>query len=111
MSNDKILPTLLLLSISTLFYGQRDKIIASKDQKRGFYFYWGWNRGWYNTSALTFSGKNYDFTLKNVQAVDRQSTFSLEEYLNTKRITIPQYNLRIGYFLKTTGRSLLVWII
>lgn len=95
-----ILLTTLFLSLSTLLYGQQDPAITTKSQKGGFYFYWGWNRGGYSKSDISFKGQNYDFVLKNVQAKDRQSKFTFGEYLNPKTITIPQYNYRVGYYFK-----------
>lgn len=67
--------------------------------KGDFYFYWGWNRGWYSNSDISFKGNNYDFELKSVVAKDRQSTVNLNTYLNPIKATIPQYNFRIGYFI------------
>ncbi|RLD20308.1 MAG: hypothetical protein DRI69_06585 [Bacteroidetes bacterium] len=64
------------------------------------YIYWGWNIGWYTKSDITFSGDDYQFTLKKVIANDRQSPFALDPYLNPLAATIPQYNFRIGYFIK-----------
>lgn len=69
-------------------------------QKGKLYFYWGWNRGWYNHSDITFSGSNYKFTLKEVVANDRQTPFAIDPYLNPVMITVPQYNFRVGYFIK-----------
>lgn len=60
----------------------------------------GWNRGWYSNSDIHFTGENYDFTLDNVIAKDRQTKFDPSIYFHPKWITIPQTNLRIGYFIK-----------
>jgi hypothetical protein len=68
--------------------------------KGSFYFYWGWNRSFYSPSTIHFSGNTYNFQLYDVVAVDRQSPFSADLYLNPKRMTIPQYNARIGYYFK-----------
>ena len=68
--------------------------------KGNLYFYWGWNRAWYTTSTLHFSGSDYDFTLKKVVAKDRQTAISAKIYLNPRYATIPQYNFRLGYFFK-----------
>lgn len=71
----------------------------SFSKKGSFYAYWGWNRSMYSSSDISFKGNNYDFTLNDVAAKDRQSPFDLKLYLNPGTVTIPQYNLRIGYFL------------
>ncbi len=68
--------------------------------KGKFFLYWGWNRANYSNSDIHFTGKNYDFTLHDVKAKDRQTPFSFNDYFNPGRITIPQNNYRIGYFLK-----------
>ncbi|MCZ4225057.1 hypothetical protein [Pedobacter rhodius] len=71
-----------------------------KDSRKGdFYFHWGYNSSWYGKSDIRFQGPNYDFTLKDVVAHDRQSKLSWD-YLNPALITVPQYNIRVGYFIK-----------
>ena len=72
---------------------------AKKHYKGRIYFYWGWNRAIYSKSDIHFTGDDYDFTLMNVEATDRQTNFSLDPYLNPALITIPQTNARIGYFI------------
>jgi hypothetical protein len=71
----------------------------STGQKGRLYFYWGWNWSWYSKSNIHFAGPAYDFTLDKVSAKDRQSEFDAHYYLNPLNITIPQYNLRVGYFI------------
>ena len=45
-----------------------------KTQNKGkFYFYWGWNKAQYSYSDITFRGDDYDFTLYDVAAKDRQN--------------------------------------
>ncbi len=68
--------------------------------KAGTWFaYWGWNRGFYSKSDITFTGDGYDFVLKDVVAHDRQTLFGLVTYLNPRTLTIPQTNMRLGYFI------------
>ena len=62
------------------------------------YFYWGWNRCAFTNSDISFTSDNYDFTLDNVEAKDRATAFSLEQYFAIDKFTIPQYNFRLGYF-------------
>ncbi len=90
---------LLALTISTFSIAQDDKPSESNSKKGSFYIYWGWNRAKYSNSDISFKGNNYDFTLYDVEAKDRQSKFDLGLYLNPGTITIPQYNFRIGYYL------------
>ncbi len=68
--------------------------------KGNFYIFWGWNRANYTRSTIHFHGDNYDFTLHKVMARDRQSPFRSDIYLNPGNMTIPQTNLRLGYYIK-----------
>lgn len=61
--------------------------------------FWGWNRAWYTNSNIHLKGNNYDFTLSDVVAKDRQTPFALDPYFNIGMITIPQTNVRLGYFI------------
>ena len=69
------------------------------NRKGDSYVYWGWNRGFYSDSDIYFKGDDYDFTLKNVVAKDRQSPFNANTYFNPAWATIPQYDFRIGYYI------------
>lgn len=70
------------------------------DYRKGdIFFYWGWNRDQYTKSDIHFYGDNYDFTLKDVVATDHPTHFSFDSYLNPFKLTIPQTNFRIGYFI------------
>lgn len=89
---------LICLVISVVSYGQDEKPRTSNSKKGSFYAYWGWNRDLYSKSDITFRGNDYNFTLDNVVAKDRQSPFEFEVYLNPNKVTIPQYNFRIGYY-------------
>ncbi len=74
--------------------------ISKSNNKGRFYMYWGWNRALYTNSDINFSGTDYNFTLHNVVAKDRQSTITADTYLNPMNATIPQVNYRVGYFFK-----------
>ena len=69
-------------------------------RKGAIFLYWGWNRALYSNSDVHFRGNDYDFTLHNMVAKDRPTDFSFNDYLNPLRVTIPQTNARIGYFIK-----------
>ncbi|UKT64047.1 hypothetical protein [Pedobacter mucosus] len=80
-----------------------------KDSRKGdFFFHWGYNHSWYDKSDINFTGPNYDFTLKDVVAHDRQSKLSWD-YLNPGLITVPQYNIRVGYFIKDNYSISIGW--
>ncbi|HBD27456.1 hypothetical protein [Flavobacterium sp.] len=66
--------------------------------KGKFYIFWGGNRESYSKSDIRFKGADYDFTLHNVAAHDKPKGFHID-YFNPARMTIPQTNLRIGYFI------------
>ena len=61
--------------------------------------YWGYNRSGYSNSNIRFTGPGYDFTIKNAIARDNPEKFS-GVYFNPSKITIPQFNARIGYYFK-----------
>ena len=70
-----------------------------KTKNKGkLYFYWGWNKAQYSYSDITFKGDDYNFTLYNIAAKDRQNPWDADLYLNPTNITIPQTVARIGYF-------------
>lgn len=88
-----------LLLIACIGFSQEQAISQEDERKGSFYVYWGWNYGWYTKSDINFRGENYDFTLENVIANDRQSKFNLNTYFNPVLLTIPQYNFRVGLFI------------
>ncbi len=88
---------------SLSFAEDNSKTIQTSRQADQWYFSWGWNSANYSNSDIHFKGDDHDFTLYNVQASDRQTPTTgggwYDSYLNPGRITIPQTNLRIGYFI------------
>jgi hypothetical protein len=71
-----------------------------KEGNKGkLYVLWGWNWGYYSASDIRFTGQDYDFVLKQVKAQDKQTPFSWGDYFSPTKITIPQTNFRIGYFI------------
>lgn len=94
---NKLALLFLLVSVIGVAQTNFNKEIKNKGK---FYLYWGWNRGFYSDSDITFKGDDYDFTLYDVKASDRQTPFSVNDYLNPANMTIPQTNYRIGYFFK-----------
>ncbi len=67
--------------------------------KGEFFFYWGYNWSAYSESDMHFQGPGYDFTLSEVTAHDRPSAFKPRVYLNPAKMTVPQYDARIGYYI------------
>jgi len=101
----KVLFICVFIGLSTLGYAQdiiTEPITTEFDfktkNKGKFYFYWGWNKSQYNYSDITFKGDDYDFTLSNVGAKDRQTQWDSDVYMNPTNMTIPQTVGRIGYY-------------
>lgn len=72
-----------------------------RDWEKALYFTWGYNRAYYNTSNLHLQGPGFDFTLHDAKAVDMPEPWNPSVYLSPTRLTIPQFNLRIGYYFKS----------
>jgi hypothetical protein len=66
--------------------------------KGKFYIFWGGNRDGFTKSDIHFTGENYDFTIYDVEAVDKPKGWHTD-YINPGRMTIPQTNFRMGYYI------------
>ena len=89
-----------LILVATQVSAQHKKKKPKNSQAQGtLYGYWGYNVSAYTKSDLRFVGQGYDFTLKNSVAKDNPSPFGAA-YFDPKRITVPQFNARIGYYFK-----------
>ena len=66
--------------------------------KGKFFVSWGGNRESYSKSDIHFKGNDYDFTLYDVKAQDKPKGWHID-YVNPARMTIPQTNFRLGYFI------------
>ena len=80
---------------------QTDIDISTKytaNNKGKFYIFWGGNRESFSKSDIHFKGADYDFTLYDVVAHDKPKGYHID-YFNPVRMTIPQTNFRIGYFI------------
>lgn len=75
---------------------QPEKYTAHNKGK--FYVYWGGNRESFSKSDINFTGNGYNFTLYDVGAHDKGKGWNID-YINPARMTIPQTNARIGYFI------------
>lgn len=74
----------------------QDKYTAHNKGK--FFVSWGGNRDSYSKSDVTFRGKDYNFTLDNITAHDKPKGWHVD-YINPTRMTIPQTNFKMGYFI------------
>ncbi len=88
------------LSIPHVTLGQELRCNCPQQSKAGkgtLYFTGGYNLDWFSKSDIHFRDKktdDYDFTLYDLKAVDRDGLANLFN----QDITIPQYSFRIGYF-------------
>ena len=67
--------------------------------RKGKYFvYWGYNRAAYSPSTIEFKEGWYDFTIHDVRATDAPTNPN-SQYYGLTTFTIPQFNVRVGYYL------------
>jgi len=69
------------------------------DRKGKYYSSWGWNEDRYTKSDIRFVGADYDFTLFDVKATQRQAKFTVDQFLNPLTVSIPQFNFRLGFYI------------
>ena len=102
-----ILLFILLFSFQTSFsqdiFSKERFFKQSTNRKGRMFLNWGYNRAEFTNSNIHFKGNNangnYDFTINNVVALDRQSTFDWDTYFNPAWFTVPQYDFTLGYYL------------
>ena len=89
----------LALGISFIGFSQDQELEKyTKTNKGKFFVSWGGNRDFYSNSNIRFKGNDYDFTLYDVDAHDKPKGWHID-YINPMRMTIPQTNAKIGYFI------------
>ncbi len=93
-----LLPVLFFINISFSQNKEQSNSKYTAHNKGKFYIYWGGNRETYSDSDITFKGDNYNFTVENAQAEDKPKGWHVD-YINPTRMTIPQTNFRLGYFI------------
>ena len=89
---------LIILNISN---GNAQDVATTKytaHNKGKVFFFWGGNRDNFTKSDIRFWGNGYDFTIKDVSAQDKPKGWHVD-YVNPARMTIPQTNFRIGYYI------------
>jgi len=101
--NYKLLLSFLFIGITSIGFSQEEAKTSENtytyNQNKGkAYFYWGGNRTKYSKSDIHFKGDNYNFTLQNVNAKDKPKGWHVD-YINPARMTIPQTNFRLGYYI------------
>ncbi len=78
---------------------RRNEWKEAASNKGLFYIYFGYNRSVYSNSDIHFTGPDYDVTFYDLKASDRPTKFSFGNYFTPENFTVPQYNVRIGYFI------------
>ncbi|MBF8148309.1 hypothetical protein ITJ86_00275 [Winogradskyella sp. F6397] len=85
--------------LCTIAYSQIQEIPKYSSSNKGKLFIsWGGNRGAYSKSDIRFKGDDYDFTISDATAKDKPKGWHID-YINPSRMTIPQTNAKLGYFI------------
>ena len=66
--------------------------------KGKFFFAFGGNREKFTKSDIHFKGDNFDFTVNDAVAEDKPKGWHIDS-INPVRFTIPQTNMKYGYFI------------
>ena len=87
-----------LLTLSTTLWAQETTVNPYAANNKGkFFVTWGGNRGYYSGSDIHFKGDDFDFTVENASAHDKPKGWHID-YINPTKMTIPQTNLKVGYY-------------
>ncbi|WPO77575.1 hypothetical protein [Flavobacterium sp. KACC 22761] len=89
-----------LACVSLNTFAQNEISVQEKytaHNKGKFFVMWGGNRESYTKSDVNFRGKDYNFTVADMSAHDKPKGYHVD-YINPANMTIPQTNLRLGYF-------------
>lgn len=101
----KKLLTLLFFSIGltnqvNCQYFVKQKKTRVSNLTNTFFFYVGFNRTNYISSAPRFIGPGYDFQLSKAKFVDQFAPFGQKNYFHKNPIVSPQYNFKVGFFFR-----------
>ena len=92
------------LSLLALFFvfqinaQDEDNTRYTSSNKGKVFFSWGGNRGAFSNSEIRFKGNGFDFTIEDATARDKPKGWNID-YINPTRITIPQTNAKLGFFI------------
>ena len=101
MKKTLLVVLLLFLFVSSKSTAQESIKVQDKytaHNKGKFFVSWGGNRESFTKSNINFRGDDYNFTIYDVEAHDKPKGWHVD-YFNPARMTIPQTNLRLGYFI------------
>ncbi len=93
-----ILVLIVILSFGKSFSQDVNLEKYNLHNKGKWFIFWGGNRDSYAKSDIHYTGNGYDFTVQDAVADDKPKGWHID-YINPARMTIPQTNLRIGYFI------------
>lgn len=88
----------LAMAAQNLNAQDADPMRFTDSNKGKIYVFWGGNRDTYTRSDIHFKGEDYDFTIYDVKSHDKPKGWHID-YINPGKMTIPQTNFRIGYFI------------
>lgn len=90
----------ITFTVYAMGFTQTDSITEryTSSNKGKFFLSWGGNRDSYSKSDITFKGDDYYFRLDDVEAHDKPKGWHVD-YINPSRMTIPQTNAKIGYYI------------
>ena len=95
--------TVLSILLGSVGFAQEEststKDFSLSSNKHKFFFFWGYNRSVYAKNDITWKGPGYNFTLSDVEGTDLPQNGFGENYYNPTLFTIPQFNIRVGFFL------------
>lgn len=95
----KSLIVVFLLTLPVIANAQYGVKRKSSYGQGTLFLHWGYNRSGYTKSNIRFRGVGYDFRLKDVDAQDNPRKFGIH-YFDPRKFTIPQFNIRLGYYFK-----------
>lgn len=94
-----VLACILTLAVTTCVAQEETKSDKYTAHNKGkMFLFWGGNNENYTRSDIHFRGDGYNFTLYDVAAHDKPRGWSID-YINPSRMTIPQTNFQLGYFV------------
>lgn len=98
MTIKPIIGIVFLLHSLNLIAQNSETVKYTGSIKGKFFVSWGGNRENFSKSDIHFKGEDYDFTIKDASAKDKPKGWHID-YINPTRITIPQTNVKVGYFI------------
>lgn len=97
-STELLILIITSLTINNISAQNLDVKKYTSSNKGKIFISWGGNRDSFTKSDIRFQGDNYDFTIKDASAVDKPKGWHID-YANPTRMTIPQTNFRLGYYI------------